>query len=225
MRKLLSCSISNIDKFVSRIARQCRGNAWLRKTGRRGDFEDPVRLQDKKRVMKATKEWHLEAVEYEPQFRTIKMYQLDNERLCRKKIYSLPFPYMQFALMECGSFEFNYLYVSMTGAPIKHLVNSKAFLVPLPNISAVGEVCLGSMNPKTLEEAVSLFWMMSFDNTPWWNGVRCAERVFEGDNPYKKWDKLGLNETCEIDWICRHSLLDFVSNIGVERADFDHGTP
>jgi hypothetical protein len=170
--------------------------------------EKQIRLKGK-RLLKAMSAWTLTAVEYKPQFRTIKIYETNAFQTAVLHTYYIPLPYVQFILLEehgCS----NFLYASVTNTPVKDLFKDNMFIPPLPNISTHGTVCLGSMNPKTLEEAIGLFWMMPFYNHadgehPRWLG----SQIFDD---YKKLEGLNLETICQIDWPYQTDFRRFVSS-------------
>ena len=200
MRELLSCPLSEIDEVVHAVWR-----LWKPHT--------------KNHAKTAIKKWHITAAEYEPQFRTIRMYHYFDQEGSDKRLatYSLSFPYMQFALVDYDKKQ-RCLYVSMTNTPIKNLVNNDAFIIPLPNIGSRGSVCLGGKRPRNLQEAISLFWMMKFDDTPWheWTGPKLAAKTFGN---YSNWENFDLDNICTVPWAKRRSsktnLIRFIENLWI----------
>jgi hypothetical protein len=166
--------------------------------------------------------YSIEAVEFEPQFRTIKMmtYPGNPTRVdvatagttyrAVRKIYNLPFPYMQFTLLQNPPEGLSQLFVSMSKAPIEDLeATGNIYSVPLPNIGGGDYVCLDGISPPTLMKAVELFWVMPFDDTPWhdWEGSTRAKMMF---GSYETWSKLRLEEVFATAFVGKCSLSEFV---------------
>jgi len=146
------------------------------------------------------KSWILNMVEYEPQFRTVKIREYDSSEVFRDAyVHHLPFPYMQFSLLDGiapHTNRYQVFYVSMTNTPVQDLFLDRTFLPPLPNIYTYGQICLALEEPKDLEEAVSLFWTMPFDNIPrhGWKGPTLI-------SSYERWASLDLKTVCEEEWL------------------------
>ena len=105
---------------------------------------------------------------------------------------------MQFALLEFDRNKRCY-YVSMTPHPLEDPIENWGSRVPLPNIGSQGGVCLGGEKPKILDEAIGLFWMTFFDDTPWhhWCGTKELESKFAFG--FETWEKYTVDEICEMD--------------------------
>lgn len=109
----------------------------------------------------------IEFLEFEPQFRTIKvLIQSDLTYYSTDlKVIKLPFPYLRFAAIKGKAGKRSYLLVNAGEQPLGS-VNDLFYSLPLPNVYVKygGWSCLGdSHTTNNLDELINYFWFSKFN--------------------------------------------------------------